>query len=326
MNQPSKTGTLLSSIKEIILKAKQVAYKSNNSILLNTYWEIGRLIVEDEQRGAAKAAYGKAVLKTLSKELTLEFGKGYDESNLRNIRQFFLAFPIRDAARHELSWTHYRILSRIENETLRYQYVRYAIDGSWDTRTLQRNITSQYVGRIMAPGVPEKPTPQSLLKDPYIFEFLGMPADTSITESDLETALITHLQKFLMELGKGFAFVGRQQHIATDTADFFIDLVFYNYYLKCFVLIELKTGKLTHAAIGQMDMYVRMYNDLKRSPDDNPTIGIILCTEKDEVLVKYSVLAENEQLFASKYRLYLPREEELAHLLEEDMVQYITAR
>ena len=326
MNQPSKTGALLSSIKEVILKAKQVAYKSNNSILLNTYWEIGRLIVEDEQQGAAKAAYGKAVLKTLSKQLTLEFGKGYDERNLSNIRAFYLSFPIWNALRTELSWTHYRMLSRIENETLRHQYVRYAIDGNWDTRSLQRNITSQYVGRIMAPGIPEKPTPQSLLKDPYIFEFLGMPADTSITESDLETALITHLQKFLMELGKGFAFVGRQQHMVTDTADFFIDLVFYNYYLKCFVLIELKAGKLTHAAIGQMDMYVRMYNDLKRSPDDNPTIGIILCTEKDEVLVKYSVLAENEQLFASKYRLYLPREEELAQLLEEDMVQYITAR
>lgn len=321
MNEIENTS-LLVSIKEIITKAKGLAYKSTNTILLNMYWEIGRLIVEDEQGGKAKAGYGKAVLKNLSQQLTLDFGKGFDESNLRNIRQFYLSFPKRDAVRHELSWTHYRMLSRMENETLRLQYLNYAIEGAWDTRTLQRNITTHYISRSMVPDTKATQTPESLIKDPYIFEFLGMGNDTAVTERKLETALINHLQQFLMELGKGFAFVARQQHIVTETSDFFLDLVFYNYYLKCFVLIDLKTEKLTHAAIGQIDMYVRMYDDLKRGTDDNPTIGIILCTEKDEILVKYSVLAENEQLFASKYRLYLPKEEDLIQLIERDRINF----
>jgi predicted nuclease of restriction endonuclease-like (RecB) superfamily len=284
-------NTLITAVKEVIANARQFAYRSNN---------------------------GRATLKSLSKQLTLEFGKGFDESNLRNIRQFYLAFQKRDALRHELSWTHYRMISRIENEELRLKYVHYAIEGNWDTRALQRNIQTQYIGRILAPQVTSKPVPQNLLKDPYILEFLGMPADKRLTENLIESALIDHLQQFLMELGKGFAFVARQEHVVTDTSDFYIDLVFYNYFLKCFVLIDLKTDKLTHSAIGQMDMYVRMYNDIKASEGDNPTIGIILCTEKDETIVKYSVLAENEKLFASKYRLYLPKEEELARLIEAD--------
>lgn len=319
-----KNNALLSSIKDIVIKSKQAAFKSSNTILLNMYWEIGRLIVEDEQEGNTRATYGKAVLKVLSVQLTFEFGKGFDETNLRNIRQFYLAFPKRDALRHVLSWTHYRILSRVDNEQLRLQYLQFSIEGNWDTRALQRNIKTQYIGRIVTSEVAGKPLSESLIKDPYIFELLGMPTDISITENKIETASINHLQQFLMELGKGFAFVARQQHIVTDTSDFYIDLVFYNYYLKCFVLIDLKTDKLTHAAIGQMDMYVRMYNDLKRSHDDNPTIGIILCSEKDETIVKYSVLAENEQLFASKYRLYLPKEEELAKLIELDRMKLET--
>lgn len=318
-----KKDPLFSAIREIVSQARQQAYRSSNAILLRMYWEIGRLIVEDEQGGSAKAAYGKAVLKNLSRELTPEFGPGFDESNLRNIRQFYLAFPIRDAVRHELSWTHYRILSRIEDGRLRQTFATYAVEGGWDTRTLQRNVKTQYVGRVLEPPTPsEAVQARHLVKDPYIFEFLGIPAQTPLTENNLETALINHLQGFLMELGKGFAFVARQQHIVTDTADFYIDLVFYNYYLKCFVLIDLKTGKLGHSDIGQMDMYVRMYNDLKKGEDDNPTIGIILCTEKDETIVKYSVLAENERLFASKYRLYLPTEQELAQLIAADRVHF----
>jgi predicted nuclease of restriction endonuclease-like (RecB) superfamily len=320
MSALKHTPALLTSIKEVIQQAKEKAFRNSNAILLRMYWEIGRLIVEDEQQGQTKAAYGKAVLKNLSQELTLEFGKGFDESNLRNIRQFYLAFPIRDAVRHELSWTHYRILSRIEGKELRQQYAQMAIEGGWDTRALERNIKTQYLGRTIGPQKSEALSPQSLLKDPYIFEFLGIPANAAINENKLETALINHLQLFLMELGKGFAFVARQQHIVTDTADFYIDLVFYNYYLKCFVLIDLKMDKLTHADIGQMDMYVRMYNDLKKGADDHPTIGMILCTEKDETIVKYSVLAENEKLFASKYRLYMPREEELKQLIEADRI------
>ncbi len=278
------------------------------------------MIIEDEQGGKEKAEYGKALLKNLSKELTLEFGKGFDESNLRNMRNFYLAFPIWDAVRTELSWTHYRIISRIENKTQRIEYIMLSIESNWNTRTLQRNIDTQYLTRTLQHDNSESPHAQNLLKDPYIFEFLGLPAHTPLTEKTIETALINHLQQFIMELGKGFAFVARQQHIVTDTSDFYIDLVFYNYYLKCFILIDLKTTKLTHEAIGQMDMYVRMYNDLKKSGDDNPTIGLILCTEKDETIVKYSVLSENEQLFASKYRLYLPDEQELKELIENDRI------
>ncbi len=317
-----KTDNLFVEIRETILEARTLAYKSSNTILLNMYWEIGRLVVEDEQNGKSKAEYGKATLKNLAKQLTFEFGKGFDESNLRNIRQFYLAFQKRDALRHELSWTHYRIISRLESEHLRLQYIKHSIDGNWDTRTLQRNIKTQYIGRILDIESKALTTPQNFIKDPYIFEFLGLPTETKLTERKIETALINHLQTFLMELGKGFAFVDRQQHIVTATSDYFIDLVFYNYYLKCFVLIDLKTEQLTHAAIGQMDMYVRMYNDLKKGEDDNPTIGIILCTDQDETIVKYSVLAENEQLFASKYRLYLPTEEELTRLIEADRIQF----
>jgi predicted nuclease of restriction endonuclease-like (RecB) superfamily len=320
MSQLENLNPLLQIVKEVILKAKSLAYRSSNAIMLNMYWEIGQLIVEDEQQGNAKATYGKATLKSLSKSLTLEFGSGFDDSNLRNMRQFFLAFPIRDAVRHELSWTHYRMISRVKNDAQRVQYINLSIEGNWDTRTLQRNIATQYVGRILAPETNSTLQPKNIIKDPYILEFYGLPADIKLTEKKLETALINHIQQFLMELGKGFAFVARQQHIVTDTSDFYIDLVFYNYYLKCFVLIDLKTDKLSHADIGQMDMYVRMYDDLKKSTDDNPTIGIILCTEKDDTIVKYSVLAENEHLFASKYRLYLPKEEELKQLIEQDRV------
>ncbi len=323
MSNIESQHALFASVKDIIVSARQQAYRNSNSILLHMYWQIGRLIIEDEQGGKEKAVYGKAVLKNLSLQLTQEFGKGFDERNLNNMRAFYRSFLIWNAVRTELSWTHYRIISRIENETLRSQYVTHSVEGNWDTRTLQRNVNSHYLDRaLVLPVENQKQTAVNFIKDPYIFEFLGLPSDTTHTENNIETALINHLQKFLMELGKGFAFVGRQQHIVTDTSDFYIDLVFYNYYLKCFVLIDLKTSKLTHADIGQMDMYVRMYNDLKKGEDDNPTLGIVLCTEKDETIIKYSILAENEQLFATKYRLYLPKEEELKQLIEQDRINF----
>ena len=313
---------LYHSIAKIIVDSKSNLYRTTNTILLNMYWEIGKLIVQDEQNGEKRAGYGKQTLKNLANQLSLEFGKGFNERNLNNMRAFFSSFPIWNAVRTELSWTHYRIISRIDNPDHRIQYVNHAIEGNWNTRTLQRNIDSQYLGRLLKfPDSNDDKEVSSFIKDPYIFEFLGLPTDTTQTETQIETALISHLQKFLMELGKGFAFVTRQQHIVTDTSDFFIDLVFYNYYLKCFVLVDLKTHKLTHEAIGQMDMYVRMYNDLKKGDDDNPTIGIILCTEKDETVVKYSVMSENEKLFASKYRTYLPDEIELKQLIEADRLK-----
>lgn len=310
---------LFNTIAQVISNARQTVYRNVNSIMLRMYWEIGRLIVEDEQQGREKAQYGKASLKNLAGQLSLEFGKGFDERNLNNMRAYYRSFPIWNAVRTELSWTHYRIISRVEEASHRQQYIQLSIDNHWDTRTLQRNIQSQYLSRTLAPASAQ-PQPQQFIKDPYIFEFLNLPSDVRQTESTIEAALINHLREFLMEMGKGFAFVARQQHIVTDTADFYIDLVFYNFYLKCFVLVDLKTGKLGHGDIGQMDMYVRMYNDLKKQADDNPTIGIILCTEKDETIVKYSVLAENEYLFASKYRLYLPKEEELKQLIEQDRI------
>jgi predicted nuclease of restriction endonuclease-like (RecB) superfamily len=291
--------------------------------LLQTYWQIGKLIIEDEQQGKSKATYGEATLKTLASQLTFEFGKGFDYTNLTNMRKFYQAFPIVDTLRQELSWSHYRLLSRLNSETKRNYYLQECIVANWNSRELQRQINSLAFERVVH-HLPEikKPLIQNLLKDPYIFEFLGLPVDTKNTEFEIETAIINHLQQFLLELGKGFAFVARQQHIATDTSDFFIDLVFYNYLLKCFVIIDLKTGTLTHQDVGQIDMYVRMYDDLKRSSDDNPTIGILLCSEKDETIVKYSVLNDKNNLFASKYLLYLPKEEELKQLIEQDRLNF----
>lgn len=314
---------IFEAIRDIILQSRNRVFRAANSALLESYWTIGKIIVENEQLGNEKAAYGKATLKNLSLQLTLEFGKGYDYTNLTNMRKFYLAFPILDTLRQELSWSHYRLLSRVESDSKRTFYLNEAINKNLNTRQLQREINSLAFDRVVK-HLPEKekPTIQNLIKDPYIFEFLGLPAETKSTERTIETAIIDHLQTFLLEFGKGFAFVARQQHIVTDTHDFFIDLVYYNYLLKCFVIVELKTDELTHQDIGQIDMYVRMYDDLKRSPDDNPTIGILLCSEKDETIVKYSVLNDQNNLFASKYLLYLPKEEELKQLIEQDRLNF----
>jgi predicted nuclease of restriction endonuclease-like (RecB) superfamily len=311
------------SIKQIITLSRQRVYRMANSVLLETYWQIGEIIIKEEQKGQSKAEYGKSTLKNLAQLLTLEFGKGFDERNLNNMRAFYQSFPIWNALRTELSWTHYRLLSRLDSEQKRKYYLTESLTSNWNSRELQRQINSLAFERVVK-HLPanETPTIQNLIKDPYIFEFLGLPIDTKNTEFAIETAIIDHIQKFLLELGKGFAFVARQQHIVTDTSDFFIDLVFYNYLLKCFVIIDLKTGNLAHQDIGQIDMYVRMYDDLKRSTDDNPTIGILLCSEKDETIVKYSVLNDQNNLFASKYLLYLPKEEELKQLIEQDRLNF----
>jgi len=315
---------LFIAVREIISQSRLKVFRAANSALLESYWQIGKLIVEDEQQGKLRAEYGAATLKTLSNQLTLEFGKGFDESNLRNIRGFYKSFPIRDAVRHELSWTHYRLLSRLDSEEKRKFYIEESITSNWNSRELQRQIHSLSYERSLTEPKTNNPKPniQDYIKDPYIFEFLGLDPDTKNTEKTLESAIINHLQKFLLEFGKGFAFVARQQHIVTDTSDFFIDLVFYNYILKCFVIIDLKTTSLNHQDIGQIDMYVRMYDDLKRNDGDNPTIGLLLCTEKDETIVKYSVLNDNNQLFASKYLLYLPKEEDLKAIIEQDRQRF----
>ncbi|MFC7346338.1 YhcG family protein [Chryseobacterium zhengzhouense] len=313
---------LFQSIKEIITQSREKVFRIANSTLLLTYWQIGQLIVEDEQKGKERAEYGKYTLKNLSKKLSLEFGKGFDYTNLSNMRKFYIAFPIVDALRQQLSWTHYRLLLNINSASKIDYYVEESIQNNWSSRDLKRQINSLAYERVLEHKKQSTETIQSILKDPYVFEFLGLKPDEKISEKEFETGIIDHIQKFLLEFGKGFAFVARQQHISTDTSDFYIDLVFYNYILKCFVIIDLKTGELSHQDIGQIDMYIRMYDDLKRGEGDNPTIGILLCSEKDETIVKYSVLNDKNNLFASKYLLYLPKEEELKQIIDQDRIRF----
>lgn len=326
--------SLLGILRELIQQGRQQALRAVDRVQVQTCWEIGRHIVEFEQGGEARAVYGKKLLPQLAEVLTREFGKGFDASNLRYMRLFYKTFPIRDALRHELSWTHYRTLLRVDNQAARQWYIHEAASQNWSARALERQIGTLYYERlrlstdqdaVTAEALAQiqglKQTPREFIRDPVILEFLGLPNSGKLLESSLEQALMDKLQAFLLELGKGFAFVARQQRISTESKDFYIDLVFYNYLLKCFVLIDLKTSELTHQDIGQMDMYVRMYDDLRRGPDDNPSVGILLCEHKDHSVVRYSVLHESEQLFASKYRLILPSEAELRAELERERAE-----
>jgi predicted nuclease of restriction endonuclease-like (RecB) superfamily len=309
--------------------ARSKAFTLVNRAMIDCYWEIGHRIIEEEQKGSKKASYGSFLLRDLANQLTLELDKQLDERELRKMRQFYVLFPIRDAVRPELTWSHYRILLRIEHQGARNYYLHEAASNAWSTRLLEKNVQGAYYERIIshqgqdlakpAPGRAEPTThqPESLIKDPYLFNFLDLPYPASFSESDLETALLGKIQHFLMEMGSGFAFVARQYSISTETRRYYLDLVFYNYLLKCFFIADLKVGPLTHQDIGQMDMYRRMFDDLKRIPGDNPTIGIILCSEKDETLVKYSGLDENKHLFASRYKLVLPTEEALCTELKK---------
>lgn len=328
------TKNFFNDVRQILHQAREKAYSAVNFAMVEAYWQIGRRIVEEEQKGEARAEYGKRLIKELSVQLSNEFGKGFTEANVWNFRQFYLLFQTDEklyALRRELTWTHYRLIMRVENPLAREYYMREAADQNWSTRALERQINSLYYERLLmsrdkTPVVEEMKektaslamTPQAFIKDPYVLEFLGMPDAAKFRESDLEGAIIEKLREFILELGKGFAFVARQQRISTETSEFYIDLVFYNYLLKCFVLIDLKTGKLTHQDVGQMDMYVRLYEDTVKGADDNPTIGIILCTEKDHTVAKYSVLKDSRQLFASKYQLYLPTEDELAREVDRE--------
>ncbi len=389
-------GEFYDSIAEVLRTARSNAYRAVNFVMVEAYWNIGRMIVEEEQQGKERAGYGESLMRGLSTRLRQDFGTGFSISNLFSFRQFYLAFPIfravrgisagddpnlenqspighalrdqssaddgsdgesplaiRDAPRHEsflgaarapdnpktiphalrtqLTWTHYRLLIRVEKPEAREWYMNEAADQNWSTRALERQINSLYYERLLMSRdktpvteemrektEPLAPLPEDFIKDPYVLEFLGMPDAHQFREADLEQAIIGKLQAFMLELGKGFAFVARQQRISTETKDFFIDLVFYNYILKFFILIDLKTSELTHEDIGKMDMYVRLFEDTVKGKDDNPTVGLILCTDKDHTVVKYSVLNESRQLFASKYRLYLPTEEELRIEIERE--------
>ena len=324
--------SLLADLREIVARGRAAAYASVNAAMIDTYWKIGRRIVEEEQHGSKRAEYGTGLLKELSVVLTAEFGKGFDARSLRFYRQFYLFFPqgkIWYTRVPNLTWSHFRTLLRVENEDARLWYLDEASRESWSVRTLDRNISSQYYHRLLASQnkapviaemkkntAPMQADKLEFIKNPVVAEFLGLASNPGFTETKLEQCIITHLQKFLMELGKGYAFVARQQHIATDAGDFFIDLVFYNYILKCFVLIDLKTARITHQDVGQMDMYVRMYDERKRSEGDTPTIGILLCSETSEDIARYSVLHDSKQLFASKYLTYLPTKDELRREIE----------
>ena len=351
---------LYREIRAVLESARAGAYRAVNAAMVQAYWQVGRLIVEHEQGGRKRATYGEAVLDHLSRRLTADFGRGFDERNLRYMRQFHVAFPrkrnavrselpiqhalraklpglpIRHAARDEspalrpeLSWTHYRLLLGVEDPRAREWYVREAADQHWSTRQLERQISVLYYERLLAsrkktPVRKEAATrlarikPEQFIRDPYVLEFLDLKEYPALRESAVEQAVIDNLQAFLLELGKGFSFVARQKRMRFEDEDLYVDLVFYNYVLKCFLLIDLKTGKLTHQDIGQMDSYVRVFDAHVRPKGDNPTIGLILCSKKNEAVARYSVLSEGRQIFAARYMKILPSEARLAREIERE--------
>ena len=321
--------SIYKEIKSILEQARNKVYKVANNTMVEAYWNIGRVIVE-KQGGSNKAEYGTALIKNLSKKMTKEFGKGFTVANLKNMRQFYLIFQKSYALRSELTWTHYRLLMRVENENARNFYIEECIKSNWSTRQLERQITTLFYERLLSSKDKEKVSkeiyklePQikkaeDIIKDPYVLEFLGLPENTSFLEKNLEQALIDHLQKFLLELGRGFSFVARQKRITFDGRHFYIDLVFYNYLLKCFVLIDLKVGDLTHQDLGQMQMYVHYFEEEIMNEGDNPPIGIVLCADKSDSIVKYTLSKNETQVFASKYKAYLPSEEELLSEIKKE--------
>jgi predicted nuclease of restriction endonuclease-like (RecB) superfamily len=321
---------LLNDIRQLLEQSRDALVQTVNSAMVQTYWHIGRLIVEDEQKGQSRADYGAQQIEFLAEKLQSEFGKGFHARNLRNMRQFYATFPIWNAVRTELSWTHYRVLMRLDNTKARDWYVNEAIASHWSARSLERQIGTLYYERLLSSKdkalvvqeaadntKPLATHPKDFLRDPYVLDFLNLPHQ-SFLEKDIEQGIIDNITEFLLELGRGFAFVARQQRISIEDQDFYLDLVFYNFKLKCFLLVDLKLGKLNHADVGQMDTYVRIYDEQFRGVDDNPTIGLLLCSQKSQAVVKYSVLADSNQLFASKYLPYLPTEDELRRELERE--------
>ena len=344
MDSKTELSKLVSDIREITRRYRNKAAIQLNTTIIDERWEIGKRIVEEEQNGEIRAEYGANMLKDLSARLSMELGKGYSPRALAYYRQLYIYFPERKILQtrlQNLTWSHIQAILGEKNEKARLWYMKEAALQMWSVKTLERNIGSQYYHRLLASDDKEAVsdemirltakdnvviTPEQYIKSPVVTEFLGITKDITYTEGDLETALINHLQQFLMELGKGYAFVERQQHIVTDAGDYYIDLVFYNFFLKCFILIDLKTTKITHQDVGQMDMYVRMYDDLKRTHGDNPTIGILLCAETSEDIAKYSMLNGSKQLFASKYLTVLPSEEELRAEIETQKNLFLLQR
>ncbi|MDD2713020.1 MAG: PDDEXK nuclease domain-containing protein [Simplicispira sp.] len=327
--------SLWSQVRGVLLQARQTAQRNVNQVMVQSYWHVGQIIVQDEQAGRERATYGAKTLQLLAQRLTQEFGKGFSLANLRNFRQFYQTFAL-DEIRYmpcsELSWSHFRLLMRVQDPAARQWYAREAASQTWSVAALDRQISTLYYQRLLSSqdqaGIKAEasaliqrdapPHPRDFLRDPYILEFLGGQPQADWYEKDLEQGLLDQLQKFLLELGKGFAFVARQRHLRIAGEDAFVDLVFYNYILKCFVLIELKVGKLSHQDVGQLDMYVRVFDEHIRQPGDNPTIGLILCSQRNEAVARYSLLAGSEQVFASRYQPWLPTEAELQAELTRD--------
>ena len=323
---------IYNDIKTVLENARSNAYRAVNFEMVSAYWQIGKVIVEEEQEGEKRAEYGKSLINCLAQKLTQDYGKGFTERNLWYIRDFYLKFRKVNALRSELTWTHYRLLLRIEKEEARQFYMIESVNSNWSTRELERQINSLLYERIALSKDKEKvkelskkgqiiKTPKDIIKEQYVLEFLGLKDNTNLHESELEQLLINKLKQFLLELGKGFSLVARQKRISVGTDHYYIDLVFYNYILKCFILIDLKLGKLTHKDIGQMDFYVRYYEKEEKQDSDNPTIGLILCSAKNESMVKYTLLDENKTIFASKYKLCLPTEEELKKEITKERTQ-----
>jgi predicted nuclease of restriction endonuclease-like (RecB) superfamily len=332
MNTPINVQPLFEQVRLVIDQAQQQLRHTVNDLMVQSYWHIGRLIVEDEQGGVARAEYGKQTLKHLSQKLSAEYGKGFSPQSLWNFRQFYVEFPILSTAWRELRWSHYKILMRVKDPSARDWYANEAISQGWNVAALDRQVSTLFYERLLSSqdqtalrteaatliqqNAPNDP--RDFIRDPYILEFIGAQPSATLYEKELESNLIQQLQTFLLELGKGFAFVARQKQLRVEGEVFFVDLMFYNYLLKCFLLVDLKVGKLTHQDVGQMDMYVRIFEEQYRGADDNPTLGLILCSERNEAVAKYSLLAESQQLFASRYRAFLPTEAELQAELQRD--------
>lgn len=332
MNTPINVQPLFEQVRLVIDQAQQQLRHTVNDLMVQSYWHIGRLIVEDEQGGVARAEYGKQTLKHLSQKLSAEYGKGFSPQSLWNFRQFYVEFPILSTAWRELRWSHYKILMRVKDPAARDWYANEAISQGWNVAALDRQVSTLFYERLLSSqdqnalrieaatliqqNAPNDP--RDFIRDPYILEFIGAQPSATLYEKELESNLIQQLQTFLLELGKGFAFVARQKQLRVESEVFFVDLVFYNYLLKCFLLVDLKVGKLTHQDVGQMDMYVRIFEEQYRGADDNPTLGLILCSERNEAVAKYSQLADSQQLFASRYRAFLPTETELQAELQRD--------
>lgn len=322
------SDSLVADVRTIIEEGRRNAFAAAGQFAILTYWNVGRRIVEEEQQGYARASYGKRLIPALADRLTIEYGSGYGRRNLAYYRKFYLEFrdsEILHTRVQNLNWSHIRRILSVSNPEAREWYLKTAADDMWSVKTLDRNISTQYYERRLAaqcediavPAPRSESDPMEYIKNPMVAEFMGFRRDNNYSESQLEQALVNNLEKFILELGRGFAFVERQQHIVTDTADFYIDLVFYNFKMKRFVIFELKTHKLTHQDIGQLDMYVRMYDDLIKSTDDAPTIGVLLCTDTDSTIARYSVLHDSDQLYAAKYMTYMPTEEELRNEIEQ---------